>query len=464
MSRQGSHRKISGRAAGALIAYALLGLCWLQAQTPTGDAASKQPANKPAPSFNAAGIQGNIAPSGYSDGAREEEVRQVATLVVDLQAANLIDELPPSERLGCDRQAELLHAALVNPDSFEANRQLGLFYLQHGNPLQSAKYLAVARDKHPADTATAHDLATAEVEANDYAASSQLVSQLIAADPGDARAHYLKGSVEAAAGHVDAAVAEYKRSATLDPGANNVFSAGLSTMALGSFAEAETMLASATSAHPESAKLWLARGMVQILRDRRAQAIDSLLRSAALDPGNSLAPTILATLSKSAQTSIRILPVVEAFAAARPKEGIAHYDYALVLSKVDEGNADSKTRETIASELRAAIEREPKFAAAHFQLGVFDESVGDERSAIAEFVQAVSLQPDVAQSLYRLARAYRKAGQISLADSEMARFKELEARRDSGEDVSEKLIDGLPPDLLGVVANTCDARSAERYP
>ena len=458
MSEPRGYRTITRRA--ALTLAALLGSQCLQAQT-AGDATLQPAAKKPAPTFHAAGIQGTIAPSGYSDGASEEQARQVASLIVDLQAANYADQSLSGEKLPCDRQAELLHASLEQPDSFEVNSRLGLFYLQHGRPGLSVKYLSAAKQKHASDPAVARDLAMAEIEAHDYAAAGRQASQLLQRNPSDAFAHQLQGSVEAAAGQPEAALAEYKLSATLDPGANNAFSAGLSMMALGFFVDAEKLFAAATATHPNSVNLWLGMGIVNILEANHAQAVKSLLRAAALDPSNGLAPTLLATLTPSAEQDAslqpEILPVIEAFAAAHPEQAIAHYDYALALSKASHGTSDGQVGVQMETELKLAITEQPQFAAAHFQLGIVYEHAADLPSAINEFSRAVTLEPDVAEWRYRLARAFHQAGQNQSAELEMVKFKQLAANRDAGKDVSAKLLDGLPPELLGVAAERCEA-------
>jgi tetratricopeptide (TPR) repeat protein len=411
---------------------------------------------KPPPTFHAAGVQGNIAPSGYSAGAREEEALQIASLVGDLQAANYADELPVAAKLSCDRQPELLHAVLTQPTSFEANLSLGLFYLQHPNPGLSVKYLSLARDLKPSDPDVQRYLATADMEAKDYASASRLAAQWIdahQAGAGSAETHRIKGSVEAAAGNTDAALAEFKQSVALDPDANHVFSAGLSVMALGLFADAEQLLVSGLEAHPKSAKLWLAKGMAEVLEQNHAQAIESLLRAAALDPSDLLAPTLLATQADSVEAVARVLPIVRSLALARPGEAVAHYDYALVLSRTNLGASEASIDVQVEAELRTAIKEQPQFASAHFELGVFDQKRGDEKSAIAEISEAVRLDPTVAEWRYRLARAYRVTGQTAAAGAQMQAFQQLTERRNAGADVSARLLDGLPPGALGVGAS-----------
>jgi tetratricopeptide (TPR) repeat protein len=437
----------------------------LPAQTVPASNGSGSPSapKKPAPTFNAAGIQGNIAPSGYSGGTREEEARQVASLVVDLQAANYADELPTAAKLSCDRQSELLHAALTQPASFEANLRLGLFYLQHQSPALSVKYLNAVKDLNPSNFEVQRYLATAEIEAKDYASASRLAAQWTDGQGTGAETHRVKGSVEAAQSNVNAALAEYKQSVALDPGANNVFAAGLSVMTLGLFADAEQMLVSGTAAHPDSARLWLARGMAEILQENQKQAIESLLRSAALDPRDLLAPTLLATQAESAKALAGVLPLVRSLAAARPEAAIARYDDALVLSKAYPGGKNAPMNAQIEAEFQTAIKEQPQFAAAHFQLGLFYLHIDDVNSAIAELTEAVRLDPDVAEWHYRLARAYRRGGQTSASESEMQSFQKLKAQRDAGTDVSAKLLDGVALSALGISAG-CPAAIGDASP
>jgi tetratricopeptide (TPR) repeat protein len=463
MKRSPRHRIAARPLAYALLVLAFVACYHSQAQTtpPAAAAASQPDVKKPAPAFKASGIQGNIAPSGYSAGAREEETRQVSGLISDLQAANLAGALAGDETLNCDRQPALLHAVLSEPRSFAANLRLGLFYLQHETPALSVKYLGAAAEIDPTDLAVDRYLATAEIAVGDYSAAGRLAGHLIDANRLDPEAHWIKGAVEAAAGNTNAALAEYKLAASLDPAANNILSVGLSLMALGSYADARQILTAGTAAHPGSAKLWLGRGMSEILNESRDPAIDSLLRSAALDPADLLAPTLLAAQANTAETAARVLPAVRSLAAASPAEPIAHYNYALVLSQTDPFAQDAHTNTLIQSELQKAIEEQPQFAAAHFQLGVFYQDTGNTQSAIAELSQAVHLAPQIGAWRYRLARAYRKAGQVASSEQQMQQFEQLRAQINSGTDASAKLLDGVIPAALGAGAALIPHRTCQ---
>ena len=334
-----------------LLIFALSAGPRLRAQTTT-EGSSAPVAKKPTPSFSAAGIQGNIAPSGYSDGAREEKARQVATLIVALRTASMVEALPAESRLGCDRQPELLHRVLMEPESFRANQQLGLFYVQHQNLALATRYLAVAKEKQPTDLTTLRFLAEVQLQANDTVDASQLVAQLLKEAPQDATARRLHGALEAAEGHTEAARADYELAAKLDSNEDNLYSAALSLIVLGSFPEARSLLATATDAFPRSVRLWWATGMVEILKGEESAAAEALLRSAALDLRNGVAPTLLANLAHTPEQFARVLPVLEAFAKANPEKAIAHYDLALMLSKANRDPSDSPRLERVQVELK----------------------------------------------------------------------------------------------------------------
>jgi tetratricopeptide (TPR) repeat protein len=446
----------------ALLVLALTGCSYSHAQTapPAAGAGTQPAAKKPAPAFKASGIQGNTAPSGYSTGAREEQTRQVSGLIANLQAANSAGAVT-RESLSCDRQPALLHAVLSQPRSFEANLHLGLFYLEHDSPALSVNYLGVAEGLHPTDMAVERYLATASLAAGDYSSAGRLADRLILTDRLDPEAHRIKGAVEAAGGNADAALAEYKLAASLNPAENNVFSVGLSLMALGYYADARRILAEATAVQSDSAKLWLGRGMAEILDDDQEQAIESLLRSAALDSANLLAPTLLAAQATSAKIALRVLPAVRALAAARPGEALAHYNYALVLSRTNSLSQDARTNTQIELELKQAIAEQPQFAAAHFQLGVVYQDAGHTDLAIAKLLQAVQLAPRVGAWRYRLARAYRQAGQLANAEQEMQQFERLRSESNDGTDASAKLLDGVMQAALGAAAGPMPRRTCQ---
>jgi tetratricopeptide (TPR) repeat protein len=89
-------------------------------------------------------------------------------------------------------------------------------------------------------------------------------------------------------------------------------------------------------------------------------------------------------------------------------------------------------------QLEGMRSRVPDEAITHYNLGVLYKLEGDDATSLARFEAAARLDPDLAGVHFQLASAYRQAGRAEAAAAEMARFRELKAR---------KADDPIPEDL-----------------
>src|SRR5262249_28862753 len=69
-------------------------------------------------------------------------------------------------------------------------------------------------------------------------------------------------------------------------------------------------------------------------------------------------------------------------------------------------NAQEKPKEAVDA-LRKAIDINPKFAAAHYELGLSFAALGQTADAVASFRTAIEFDPKVAGAYFRLANALR---------------------------------------------------------
>ena len=79
-------------------------------------------------SFRASGVEGTIAPSGYSAGANAEESAAVVTRVGTMNEAGMSLEPSTAKIQDCNREGDLINEARSHPGRFDANHQLGVFY------------------------------------------------------------------------------------------------------------------------------------------------------------------------------------------------------------------------------------------------------------------------------------------------------------------------------------------------
>lgn len=398
------------------------------------------------PAFSPAGIEGTIAPSGYSTGLSVEETSQVMDRVGDFNGDLLAGFAPPA--VDCDQEPQLRNAVQANPEGFGPNSAMGSFYLGHGEFLQSIGYLKRAFAAKPAETTNARALALAYLGAREYPDAIALLERLTAEDSTDSVTLRLLAMAYEAAGNASLAVAAWGRAATLDSGTENLFDCGIGMIGLGAAEEAAKLFTAATAAHPDSAKLWLGLGIAQDLRKQKADAVRALLRAVDLTPEYLPPYSFLAGLSGiSAEADREIRRRLAALVVAQPESAPAHYDYALALWKQRLQSPEASTAAEIESELRMALAKDPKMIRAHFQLGVVYADSGDYGHAAAELREAVSLDPANAEAHYRLAQVYGRQRQTELAHQEMKEFLALHGTPATDENSPEADLQKLSPQL-----------------
>ena len=108
-------------------------------------------------------------------------------------------------------------------------------------------------------------------------------------------------------------------------------------------------------------------------------------------------------------------------AGLAPSNPMAHYYYAVALSKQTPASMDNSVVE---SELKKAIDLDPKLGKAYLQLGILFAEKKETSAAIAAFKKAIEnlVFPDEAH--YRLAQIYRQSGQTEEARNELALYRE----------------------------------------
>ena len=72
-----------------------------------------------------------------------------------------------------------------------------------------------------------------------------------------------------------------------------------------------------------------------------------------------------------------------------------------------------------------AVHLDPNFAAAYLQLGILHSEQKDFPQAIVDYQLAIHADPKMQEAHYRLAQAYRQAGDASQAEAELQRCDQL---------------------------------------
>lgn len=418
-------------------------------------------ADKHTPVFIPAGVQGTIAPSGYSAAASAEDASQVMDRVVDLGEEDLSIPISGESLPICFKESDLQAAVRTDPESFSPNHDLGVFYLSHGDISQSIRYLKLASEDRPTDINNSRALAVAYIEAKQYSDAIELLQHITEKHSNNAALLRILATAYKMSGDRSRSIAEYLRAAALDESEQNQFLSGIGLIRLAAIDEATKLFTSTTAAHPGSAKLWMGLGIAQGLQQNKAGAIRSLLQAIDHDPEYFPPYSFLTTLiGTSTNFDAQIEKRLETLLVAQPENPMAHYDYAVLLWKKRRLNANTSSSADIESQLKFAIEKDPTLARAHFQLGVVYVDSGDYGNAAKELQEAIKLKPENAEAHYRLAQVYRRDKQTALADAELQKFQILRRNGSEGTDDLGPDVERFIPQLTHQTRQVAPCRQA----
>jgi tetratricopeptide (TPR) repeat protein len=231
------------------------------------------------------------------------------------------------------------------------------------------------------------------------------------------------------------AVQEYQRAAELQPSEPHLFVWGAELLLHRAFEPAIEVFTKGHHLYPDSARMLLGLSVATYDQGATEQGVKLLLEACDLNPSD---PAPYLFLGKLQETE-KIEPSgwtekFKRFASLHPENAMAHYYYAVALSKQSPGTEDFAL---VQSELKRAIELDPQLGNAYLQLGILYSSKKDASAAIRAFQKAIELLPLPDEAHYRLAQIYRQTGEIEKARQEKALYdqtsqqktKEAEQRR-----------------------------------
>lgn len=376
--------------------------------------------------FAPSGVRGTIAPSGYSTGLSSEETAQVNHNVSELRTDPLSSFAFVGSAGECSQEHALQHAVELDRRSYQANRELGMFYLRHRDFGRSVKYLQAAKELAPEDDGDTRDLAVALLGANRAKDAAVLLEQVVAKHGRDASLTQLLAIAYERAGDAAKARVAFLRAAALDTNTATAFDCGMGLIRLDAVEDARNVLAAATAVHTASAKLWMALGVADDLLEHKAAAVAELLRAIEMDPDYEPTYGFLANLAVSVPgKEADIRKQLAEFVVRRPESDVAHLDYALAMWKQHQLDTSVSSDAEIIVQLKMVLAKQPKLSRAHFVLGDVYVDSGQLAQAEQEFRAVVDSEPQNAAARYRLAQIYRKQGRIDLAAVEMGKFRSL---------------------------------------
>ena len=236
------------------------------------------------PNFTVAGVTDWTAVGGHGSDATLRTSEALTRETITLKPTSAPGSpAGPRETNGSESN---LRAALAGaPGSFEANHQLGAFYLHAGRYPQAVPLLQAAYRIDPTNRGNEYDLARAYEETGDFPQSRDHLQKLLAHQD-DAGLHRLLGELDEKMGDPLAAVHEDEQAVRLDPSEQNYFAWGSELLLHRAIWQAAEVFKSGTKAYPNSARMLAALGAALFAGALYDQAADSLCQASDLNPAD----------------------------------------------------------------------------------------------------------------------------------------------------------------------------------
>ena len=372
------------------------------------------------PTFTVAGVTDWTAVGGHGSDAtlRTSEELNREALALRAQAPKESHMAKQSEE-----EASLRAAVSTSPDSYLANRDLGLFYLHGAQFTQAIPLLEKASHIGGDKAGDEYNLALAQQGLGDFNAAQVHVKRALAQrDAGEF--HRLAGELQEQLGNPLGAVQEEARATELDPSEANYFAWGTELLLHRAIWQAADVFAKGAKAYPASVRLRTGWGAALFAGANYDEAAAKICEASDLDP-SAREPYLFAGQIALASPSIGgcMGKTLERFLSLRPDDAEANYFYAMFLLKEAAGPAQDRSRQL----LLRAVALDAKCSDGFLQLGIMSAAKKDYASAIAYYRRALEADPQKGEAHYRLAIAYDRTGEPEKAKVEYRLHEQIDA-------------------------------------
>ena len=371
------------------------------------------------PQFAVAGVTDAINHGGHGSDAVSRTTQTLTHEVTALDTHNAASA--PSAETETSLRAALAH----DPRNFDANRRLGSLLVASGKSSEALLFLERAHQLRSDNIESARELAKAYAAVGrDHEARATAEAVLARQDSADL--HHLLADLDEKEQRPLQAVREYQRAAELDPSESNLFDWGTELLTHRTLRPAIEIFTRGVRLFPKSSRMLVGLGVAWYASGSADQAAHYVCQASDLNPED---PNPYRVLGKMAvadtASSSEVVARMARFHERYPDSAPANYYYAIALWKQTTDPRSEETFHQVQSLLEKARQLDPKLASVSLQLGILHEERHDFPPAIAAYREAVASDPQLREAHYRLAQLYRRTGEKTKADHELAAYNRI---------------------------------------
>jgi Flp pilus assembly protein TadD len=338
------------------------------------------------PQFTVSGVTDTTSLGGHGSDTvvrtRESLAKETATLARPERG---------SGAAAAATEKSLREALAHAPASAEANHRLGALLLASGRAEEAVAYLRKA----------------AEIQ------------------PGDAEVHHALGDAEEKRGDPLEAVRQYQRAAELDASEPYLFDWGAELLLHHAPEPAIEVFTKGNSRYPKSARMLIGLGAAAFARGANDEAVQRMCEASDLNPVDPAPYLFLGKMLRAGnRPSQEEIDKLQRFVKLQPQNAEANYYYAVALWKSRKDPDDPAVAQA-ESLLARAVQLNRKFAPAYLELGILHAEERDYVKAIADYQQAIQIDPRLEEAHFRLGQAYRQAGEAEKSKEELRIHRQL---------------------------------------
>ena len=316
----------------------------------------------------------------------------------------------------------------MEPQSYDANHNLGEFYVQTGKIASAVPFLEHAQEIDPTAYNNGYDLALALEQIDRLDRAREQLQRLVSLRD-SAELHSLLGEVEEKSHNYVSSIKEYEQAVRMEPNAQNMLNWGAELLLHQTFTPAIEVFKAGTQRFPQSPQLHNGLGIAFYGAGQIDEAAHAFLRASDLTPSDPLPLTFLgkACDGASPELAAQIRSRIQSFITHDDRSAELNYYFAVCLWKGNqiESKSDPALASQVESLLRRALMLDANFSDAYFQLGNLYAEQHKYPEAIAQYDHALNTNATSANTHYRLGQALARAGNQERAKEEFATFERL---------------------------------------